>query len=184
MPGPEPPPSAESALERVIARYRSAIERVARRHSLQAADVDDVLQQVRIRLWKALDSDEKIAGVAASYVYRAATTAALDLIRRRRAHPGESIDDEEGGAPLLIARDATADTFDRRELAGAIASSVAELAPGRRQVVRMYLAGYAAEEVRALLGWSEAKARNLLYRGLADLRVKLTARGIHPGVAS
>jgi RNA polymerase sigma-70 factor (ECF subfamily) len=42
----------------------------------------------------------------------------------------------------------------------------------------MHLAGYAREEIAQLLGWSEAKTRNLLYRGLADLRERLTARGI------
>ena len=42
----------------------------------------------------------------------------------------------------------------------------------------MYLAGHPREEISSLLGWSEAKTRNLLYRGLADLRGCLTAQGI------
>jgi RNA polymerase sigma-70 factor (ECF subfamily) len=42
----------------------------------------------------------------------------------------------------------------------------------------MYLAGYPREEIAALMGWSEAKTRNLLYRGLADLRERLTELGI------
>ena len=40
------------------------------------------------------------------------------------------------------------------------------------------LAGYHRNEIAQLLGWSEAKTRNLLYRGLEDLRKELTARGI------
>ena len=35
-------------------------------------------------------------------------------------------------------------------------------------------------EIAALMGWTEAKTRNLLYRGLADLRQALTVRGIGP----
>jgi hypothetical protein len=31
-----------------------------------------------------------------------------------------------------------------------------------------------------LLGWTEAKTRNLLYRGLADLRERLIERGFRP----
>jgi RNA polymerase sigma-70 factor (ECF subfamily) len=42
----------------------------------------------------------------------------------------------------------------------------------------MHLAGYPRQEIADLLGWSEAKTRNLLYRGLDDLRSRLTARGI------
>jgi RNA polymerase sigma-70 factor (ECF subfamily) len=42
----------------------------------------------------------------------------------------------------------------------------------------MHLAGYPREEIARLMGWTEAKTRNLLYRGLADLRERLTAEGI------
>ena len=59
-----------------------------------------------------------------------------------------------------------------------IAGCVADLPSGRREVVRMYLAGYGREEIGALLGWTEAKTRNLLYRGLENLRQSLTAKGI------
>ena len=34
-------------------------------------------------------------------------------------------------------------------------------------------------EVGRLLGWSESKARNLVYRGLRDLRAALKREGIH-----
>ena len=50
----------------------------------------------------------------------------------------------------------------------------------RRAVVRMYLDGYGSGEIGALLGWTEAKARNLVYRGLADLREALSRRGVGP----
>jgi RNA polymerase sigma-70 factor (ECF subfamily) len=42
----------------------------------------------------------------------------------------------------------------------------------------MYLAGHPREEIAEVLGWSEAKTRNLLYRGLADLRARLTELGV------
>lgn len=44
----------------------------------------------------------------------------------------------------------------------------------------MYLAGYGREEIADLMGWTEAKTRNLLYRGLGDLRERLTQMGIGP----
>jgi RNA polymerase sigma-70 factor (ECF subfamily) len=45
----------------------------------------------------------------------------------------------------------------------------------------MHLAGYERHEIAELLGWTEAKTRNLLYRGLADLRQVLDSWGIGPG---
>jgi RNA polymerase sigma-70 factor (ECF subfamily) len=42
----------------------------------------------------------------------------------------------------------------------------------------MYLAGYSRMEIADLMEWSEAKTRNLLYRGLDDLKTALSQTGI------
>lgn len=166
-------------LERTITRYREAIRRVGARHGLSGADLEEILQEVRLRLWRALGSDEKIAAVAASYLYRTAASAALDLIRRRRARPGDSIEGGEVAEQLMISKQPSAtELIDSNAAVAEIAASVASLPSGRREVVRMYLAGYGREEIAALLGWTEAKTRNLLYRGLDNLRQSLTAKGI------
>jgi len=41
-------------------------------------------------------------------------------------------------------------------------------------------AGYGSGEIGALMGWTEPRARNLVYRGLADLREALSRRGVGP----
>jgi DNA-directed RNA polymerase specialized sigma24 family protein len=42
----------------------------------------------------------------------------------------------------------------------------------------MHLMGHSRDEIAQLLGWTEAKTRNLLYRGLADVREWLVAEGV------
>ena len=66
------------------------------------------------------------------------------------------------------------------ELQEMVGRAVDALIPARRSVIKMYLAGYGREEIADLLGWTEPKTRNLLYRGLADLREALTEMGIGP----
>jgi DNA-directed RNA polymerase specialized sigma24 family protein len=44
----------------------------------------------------------------------------------------------------------------------------------------MHLAGYPREEIGRMLGWTDAKTRNLIYRGLTEVRSRLTAQGIRP----
>ncbi len=87
------------ALEAVLERYRSTVRRLARQRGLQEHEVDEVFQEVRIRLWKALGDPERISTVKASYVHRATLSAALDLIRRRREreHPLEALEGGGGG---------------------------------------------------------------------------------------
>ena len=68
--------------------------------------------------------------------------------------------------------------LEASELAERVARAIDTIPASRRPAVRMYLAGYPREEIASLMGWSEARTRNLLYRGLADLRDRLTELGI------
>lgn len=164
-----------SALERLLHRYAAVLWRVVRQHRLPEADIDDLFQEVRIRLWRALSTAEQIARAPPSYLYRTAASAALDLIRRRNARRVESI--QHGYEGLAVASSTYADhVVEASELVDQITQALASMSESRRVVVRMYLAGYDRREVAELLGWTEAKTRNLLYRGLADLRGSLAAQ--------
>ena len=170
-----------SVLETVVANFAGMVRQVAWRHRLSDADVDEVMQEVRIRLWRAHQGSEsgseQIANAPASYVYRTAMSAALDLLRRRRARRADrtvELDDEvtvaaTGGAEELV---------EASELSTQVSRAIDLIPTSRRPVVRMYLAGYPREEIATIMGWSEGKTRNLLYRGLADLREQLTEMGI------
>ncbi|HSG81503.1 MAG TPA: RNA polymerase sigma factor, partial [Gemmatimonadota bacterium] len=116
---------------------------------------------------------EKITVAPASYVYRTAVSAALDLMRRRRAlreDPCEWL--EDGIAAGAASRPDRA--IELEEAAEQLARCLAALPASRRVVVRMHLLGYHRREIAEQLGWTEAKTRNLLYRGLADLKALLS----------
>ena len=174
------PDDVSAALERTVSSYAALVRRVGWQHRLSDADVDELLQDVRLRLWRARGDSEQIGAVSSSYMYRTAVSAALDLLRRRRARRTESLDD----VPAAVEAAASTPTSDptaalaESELAEQVTRVVDTIAPARRPVVRMYLAGYGREEIAELLGWTEAKTRNLLYRGLADVREGLLAQGI------
>jgi DNA-directed RNA polymerase specialized sigma24 family protein len=141
------------ALEAVIERSAEHVRRIGGRHGLSASDVDVLFQEVRVRLWKALATGERI---------------------------GEDLDDAresswmESPAPSPLAQ------AEASETAAMVADAVDELIESRRPVVKMYLTGYNTREIADLMGWTEAKARNLLYRGMADLRERLRDRGLGP----
>lgn len=169
------------ALEAVVGRFRALVRSVGVRHRLPEDDLDEVVQEVRIRLWRAFPSSEQISRLGASYVYRTATSAALDLIRRRRARGGEITDPADERMEMLPTkvRGPHAE-LESNEAVEDILATTEGLLPPRRAVVRMFLNGYDREEIADALGWSEAKTRNLLYRGLGDLRDRLRERGIDP----
>jgi RNA polymerase sigma-70 factor (ECF subfamily) len=167
----------------VLGRFADRVRGVGVRHGLAGQDVEDLVQEVRVRLWKALERGEQIEAAPASYVYRTAASAALDLLRRRRARRETSARLSRLTGEAVLGESPAPDTvFEGSELAERIGEAVDRLADSRRSVVRMYLAGYGREEIADLLGWSEPKTRNLLYRGLENLREILTDMGIGPEV--
>lgn len=97
---PEAEQHLSLAVEAVLKRFGAMVRQVGRRYRLDDGDVDEVMQEVRIRLWRAQRTSEQIGEVSTSYVYRTASSAALDVIRRRRSHRAEhhqSLDDEGAG---------------------------------------------------------------------------------------
>jgi RNA polymerase sigma-70 factor (ECF subfamily) len=127
-----------------------------------------------------LGTAELIRRAKASYIYRAAISASIDIIRRRRARRFETPQDDAVADVAPDTRRRADSRLDEHELADAVHRAIAMLAESRRAVVRMHLSGYERHEIADLLGWTEAKTRNLLYRGLADLREILESWGIGP----
>ncbi len=172
----ETPDPTSLELERLVRRYEHAVRRVAGVYDVRDSDLDELFQDVRIRLWKSLESAERLRSVKGAYVVRAARSALIDGFRRRRAR-GAEVDLAE--ADRVSARDDVEARLDQTRLESLLDSALDELMDSRRPVVRMHLSGYSREEIADLLGWTEAKTRNLLYRGLADLRTALAHRGVH-----
>jgi RNA polymerase sigma factor (sigma-70 family) len=156
-----------TTLERIVSDHAAMVRHVGRRYRLSDADLDEVAQEVRIRLWRAT---QRFAEVPTSYVYRASTSAAVDLLRRRRArHADSTLPLDEVAEPVSDAGDPW-HAVEESELAARLARAIEEIPASRRPAVRLYLAGHSWQEVAAATGWSLAKARNLVYRGLSDLK--------------
>ena len=48
-----------AALETVLDRFAHRVRSIGRRHGLDGDDVSDLVQEVRVRLWHALETGEK-----------------------------------------------------------------------------------------------------------------------------
>lgn len=181
----DPDDALSPALDAVLARFAGLVRGVGRRHRLAEHEMDELVQGVRVRLWRARGTTEQIAGTPTSYVYRTAVSAALDLIRARRDAKEDRVDiTDELVENRLGSVPGPEGAVEARELGAIVARALEEITASRRPVVRMYLRGYDQDEIADLLGWSRSKTRNLLYRGLADLRAALVARGVGPEVTS
>src|SRR5512139_3371475 len=148
---------ASQVIEAVVMRFRRMVRSVGARRGLLDADLDEVLQDVRIRLWQAGEAGEPLEELGSSYLYQVATSAALDVLRRRRSHRADAAVGLDTDGALPSETPSPHDRAEGRELAGQIDAALERLAADRRVAVRMHLRGYDRDDIARALGWSEAR---------------------------
>lgn len=171
-------------LETFLARHGATLRRLAERLCPRGLGIEatEIEQDAQVRLWRTLGRETELRDPA-SYLYRVTAAAAIDAVRRRRARREESLAPPDGGPERdPPATGATPEAAAlQRELRGVITRAVAALPEPRQRAVRLHLLGFSTDEIGTLSGWTEAKARNLVYRGLAELRGRLAEEGVgHP----
>ena len=149
-------------------------------------DIDDILQEAYIRVWRALSSGSNIQNYP-SYLHRVAEAVAIDAVRRKRVRREEQAEFRNepheipsralGRVDIADSQASPEEAADRIRLRGIVLATVGRLSEGRRRTVLLHLRGLSIVEIAGLTGWSEPKIRNLLYRGLSDLENELRHLG-------
>jgi RNA polymerase sigma-70 factor (ECF subfamily) len=139
-----------------------------------AADADDVLQEVFLRMQRSLPDlrDEQRFG---PWVYQVARSTIADHRRRRSRHPvAAGPADDEGSMALL---DGDSDDVDiAAALAQHLVPFVAALpSPYREALILTELEGLTQKDAAAMLGISLPAMKSRVQRGRAQLRASLDA---------
>ena len=173
-------------LEKYGAFLRQTIARICPKDL--GIQFDDIEQEARLRLWRAIEAEREI-NFHGSYIYKIAVSVTINAIHRAKARREEQLrlaeDEEDEGAeeaqPITVATSADNSPeaqAEREELLRKVDEAMARLPENRRLAVGLHLKGMTTDEIADLMGWSEPKARNLVYRGLKDLRNELRDAGI------
>ena len=166
---------AQARFEELVRTYARLIRAVVRK--VAGADADrlgpDVEQRLLTDLWKRHRSGDVIEHPS-TYIYRAAVRETIRALKR---------DSRLVESPLVLepAAPRTDDPHAQlrsKELAQTLNEEIDALSSDRARAVRFHLAGFPVDEIMALHNWSYNKARNLIARGMTDLRKRLTHRGI------
>lgn len=166
----------ETAFEQLIERHQTLVIGTVARMLGSNSDVEDIAQQVFVRVWKS----------ASRYVPRAKFTTWLLKITRnlvfnemrrskRRAHVSISTDPQAEELPL---KDETVQAPDvsllQRELQGAIEKAILELPDTQRMalILRRY-EGRSYDEIAEILDLSVPAVKSVLFRARTELRGRL-----------
>jgi len=162
----EPTITLTGELARAFDDHHALVFRTAYRITGNAADAEDVLQTIFLRLLRQQDSNA--VHNQESYLRRAAVNAALDLIRSRREDQAAELVDVPSGA-----RDP-----DAGDLRAALRRALGRLTPKSAEIFALrFLEGVSNQEIARTLGVSRVlvavsvhRARKQLQRDLNEYR--------------
>ena len=163
---------------------RGIVGRVGRRLGLTRDNFltrEDIEQEIRLDLWKQVARGQQIE-YPATYIYKATIRETLRALRRTANRETISLDSGGVADTLLDAVDPF-HALAAKEQFREIIIGVRCLAPDRQCAVRAHLTGFAFQEIMGLYGWSYQRTRNLISRGMADLRKSLNDNGEAPQAA-
>jgi RNA polymerase sigma-70 factor, ECF subfamily len=156
----------EAGYARLVERHRAELQAHCRRLLGSAHDAEDALQEALFRAWRSLPQYEG-RGSVRWWLYRIATNAALDALRRRpqRIVP---IDDEP---PPAGPETDPEDRYARREsVQRALVAADRMLTERQREVLILReVLGFSAAETAERLGMSVPAANSALQRARATL---------------
>lgn len=168
-------PDFDQLWQALAPHVRAAVSRHRSRDVALAAD--DLVQEVRIRLWTVFSRDRN-SRFKTSYYYKVVNSAIIDSLRSYRgtlAHSVRTESDGEEDEPGLIERIGGEEqgpdkVFDEQQRQARLLEAIRQLPTDRRRAVTLFLQGFTVPEIAELLGCDQNRAHNLAYRGVRSLK--------------
>jgi len=163
------------SVEVLFERHHRRVFRTAYRVTGSAADAEDVLQTVFLRVARAQET-VATANNTEAYFSRAAVNASLDLLRSRKRSRAVAIDDLEHDASLtpFISKQNPETHQEDRELRKLIREAVAKLGETAGQMFALrYFEGYGNAEIARMMNTSALVVGVTLHRARARLRKEI-----------
>src|SRR6056297_1997306 len=168
-------PDFDQLWKTLAPHVRAAVSRHRSRDAALAAD--DLVQEVRIRVWTVYSGDRN-SRFNTSYYYKVVNSAIIDSLRSHRgtlAHSVRSESDGEEDEPALIERlggeeQGPDSVFDEQQRRARLLEAIRQLPADKRRAVTLFLQGFTVPEIADLLGCDQNRAHNLAYRGVRMLK--------------
>jgi len=173
-------PDFDGLWRKLAPHVRAAVARHRWRDMALAAD--DLVQEVRIRVWTVYSRDRN-SRLKPSYYYKVVNSAIIDCLRSHRGTLAHSVraqhcpgDEDDGGLVEQIRNDdrgPEARVAEQQQRARLMAA-IEQLPADRRRAVALFLQGFTVPEIAELFDCDRTRAHNLTYRGVRALKALMS----------
>lgn len=171
----------EGAFESFVERYQRRLYRLAWGYLRHHEDALDAVQETMVKIYLARATYRPVSHPF-TWASRILANHCLDVLRRRRARPSESLEATQGASPgrdLLAgdARDTPERHQERTEFRRSVEAAVAALPESQRAVfVLRHFEEMSLEEIAAARGCALGTVKSSLHRAAGAVRDQLVRR--------
>ena len=173
----------DAAFESLVRHFEGMVYSFALQSLRRREDAEDATQEVFLKLWRTLGTWRDEASVK-TYIMRIARNTVIDMIRRRNAHPTDSltVEDDDGEESQLDIADTDttsnpAADYARREQIEAVRRAIDELPPDHRELIILRdINGLSYDEIAEATGLYPGTVKSRLSRARNNLKEILKTR--------
>jgi RNA polymerase sigma factor (sigma-70 family) len=129
------------SLELLVNKYLSLVYNFTYRYVGSAADAEDIVQEVFVKVWRHLKKFDQQKNFK-TWLLSIAKNTAIDFLRKKKDTPFSFFDQEDGNNYLeenLVDPEALPDElFDNKNLSEQLSSAIDELATNYRAILLLY----------------------------------------------
>ena len=167
------PENIDSILEALAPLLISELRALG--YTASSPDRDDLLQEIRVRIWKALRDREGEIIFFNAYVKKIVLSVFINEVKRL-ARERRLIDAAGNDRDMKKGREGD-HAGSGETLRQTVVESLETIGAAKRRAIELRFEGYTFVEIAALNRWSVRKACAVYYQGIAELKDRLAKRG-------
>ena len=168
----------ETAFEALVRLYDKKVYTLCSRMCISEEDAQEAAQDAFLAVWRAIGAFRQESSFS-TWLYRLATNACIDLLRRNKRSGGSvSLDDEETAPELVDTRPLPQQELERRETQRLIEDGLRALPEDYRAILLLReVQGLSYAEIAEVTQLELGTVKSRISRGRILLRNYLTASG-------
>lgn len=168
----------ETAFEALVRLYDKKVYTLCRRMCISEEDAQEAAQDAFLAVWRAIGAFRQESSFS-TWLYRLATNACIDLLRRNKRSGGSvSLDDEETAPELVDTRPLPQQELERRETQRLIEDGLRALPEDYRAILLLReVQGLSYAEIAEVTQLELGTVKSRISRGRILLRNYLTVSG-------
>ncbi|MBP7822426.1 MAG: sigma-70 family RNA polymerase sigma factor [Candidatus Moranbacteria bacterium] len=138
----------------IMKAYLKPIYHFAFHFTREEGSAEDIAQETFIKAWKHLDrfnAEKKFK----TWIFAIAKNTAYDYLKKKRAIPFSSFEDDDGENPIEAIDDEKLlpdSLFEKKEIAATLAQALEQISPPNRAILTLrYLEDFSLEEISEIL---------------------------------